>query len=579
MLSALALVVPVLSACSISSHGRFRTVAMAPGGLPWGEELVRRSLTLGSYEQAFERTQTDERSMPDDALLRAVFRGQVAYYAGRWEESAQAFAEAERLTDERFTKSVSRGVLSMFVNDNALKYAPPRTERLFARYYAMMSRVQAGDIDGATVEARRLSALLEQSMHDVEPAERATHAALRDVAGGVFEAAAQWNDAGVAYRNAALLRGTPRSAVDSMQITRPVGDSATLLLVVESGFVAHYVQQTLAIPLSDDEARRVQRSRAPDIPNTPDLSVSPDFALKPQVGNPMLPPAARPVSDSKPGVARSRPPESDEEVKRGAAPSRGAQFLAALDLLPDGGVFVDREHGLSRTRYLGDRRAYRTWLEIAWPALVRPDLPNAPVQFGMSVELPRTADEAHGSQDGTAGGTTEGTTEGTMASNSEQDVVREDSATARREPWRSRAEVPLRGVMTADISDAFAADARRQRAARLARLTARTVTRVAVVEAVRDQHGEFAGALAGMLASGLERADTRGWHLLPGRLSLVRVTIPAGKVSSRLVVGAGPNGLPIEVQPFTARAGMAYVLGARVWRDPAGTPQSVARGS
>lgn len=551
MLSALALAVPALGACSISSQGRYRSAAMAPGGLPWGEELVRRSLMLGSYDQAFERTQTDARSMPDDALLRAVFRGQVAYYAGRWEESAHSFAEAERLTDERFTKSVSRGVLSLLVNDNALKYAPPRTERLFARYYAMMSRVQAGDMDGATVEARRLSALLEQSMHDLEPSERATHAALRDVAGGVFEAAAEWNDASVAYRNAALLRGTPRAEVDAITVMRPIGDSATVLLVVEGGFVAHYVEHTLAIPLSEAQVR----SQRPELPNTPDLSVSPDFDVKPEFGIKTWPVEGAPGASRAPRESRSPPPapvrskspELRRVKKEQPNSSRSSQFLAALNQLPDGGVFVDHEVGRAGTRYLGDRQAHRTWLEIAWPGLVRPNLPSAPVQFGLNVALQRKADE--------------------------------DSANAPAEPWHSRWDVPLRGLMTADVSDALAADARRQRSARLARLTARTVTRVAVVEAVRDQHGEFAGAVAGLLASGLERADTRGWHLLPGRLSLVRITVPAGNVSSRLVVGAGSNGLPIEVEPFTARAGMVYVLGARVWRDPADTAHTVASGS
>ncbi len=567
--SCLLLALPVLGGCSYMKHGGGRSVALAPGGLPWGEELVRRSLMLGSYEQAFERTHTDERSMPDDALLRAVFRGQTAYYAGRWEESAQAFAEADRLTEARFTKSVSRGVLSVLTNDYALNYAPPRTERLFARYYAMLSRVQSGDIDGATVEARRLSALLEQSMHDVEPAERATHAALRDVAGSVFEAAAQWNDAGVAYRNAALLRGTPRAAVDSMVVSRPLGDSATVLLVVEGGFVAHYIAQTLAIPLDDGDARRARTSRTAPI-STPNVPVVSDAEAGPALGGNTWP-VGSPARERTGAQTRAQralhgtahevnasvlqrvdremvATQKDTTTQNGT--SHVLRFLSALDQLPDGGVFADDAAGSSRTRYLGDLRAHRTWLEVAWPGLVRPRLPSAPVQIGLSVELP--ANDTSTSA---------------------------DSADGVAQRWQRREDVPLRGAMTANISDAIAADARRQRAARLARLATRTVTRVAVVEAVRDQHGEFAGAVAGFFASGLERADTRAWHLLPGRLSLLRITVPAGHVTSHLRVGEGPNAVPVPVEPFTARAGMVYVLGARVWRDPVEEPRTVARGS
>lgn len=542
-----------VSGCASVFRGSMRTISVAPSGLPWGEELVRRSLAMGTYEQAMAQLAKGKGGAPDDDLLRALFRGQVAYYAGRWQESANAFAEADRLTDARYTKSVSRGVLSVLTNDHALKYVPPRTEQLFSRYYAMLGRVQSGDVDGAAVEARRLSALLESSAHDVQPAERATHAALRDVAGAVFESAAEWNDASVAYRNAALLRGATRSEVDSIVISRPAGDSATLLLVVESGFAAHYVERTLALPLDDDRPRQVNAAD-----HTPPLAypvVNVPIAQFPGAkGRTTRPPTSLP-SEASPDRRPTAEPESREHS--------AARFLAALNALPDGGVFAEESPAQSKiigpelafgemsaadasrsgsagaaalvpasvaddwtprrprgTRYLGSRDMHRRWLEIAWPSLLRPRLPSAPLTLTVNeVRLP----------------------------------------------------VSTVGETSADISDAIGADARRLRAARLARLTMRTVTRAVAVDAVREKHGEAAGLLASILASALESADTRAWHLLPGKLTVYRVTVPAGELSPSLLVGAAPNSVPLALTPFVARAGAVHLISTRVWRDPAGS--------
>lgn len=578
----LALVVLTTSGCASLWRGTARSYRVAPSGLPWGEDFVRRALVMGSFDQALARTSPKGDGAPSDPLLQALFRGQVAYYAGQWEESGRAFAVADRLTEQRYTKSATRGVLSMITNDHALAYAPPRTERLFSRYYAMMGRMQAGDVSGAAVDARRLSALLEESSVDLDPAERPTHAMLRDVAGAVFEAAGEWNDAGVAYRNAALLRGVPRAAVDSIDVARPLGDSATVVLVVESGFVAHYVARTVALPLDDGTAsrfvnnvatragmerliaaetrRRIAGASDPhrDTPlGTPERA--PDAMPMPRDGGGLGEPigVAGPTS-SGPFVGTAfgtTPADSARITARRRTPA--TRWLAALDAIPDGGVFDDSaqldadgdiavgrspDHAAMAvsadwtprqrrsTWYLGDRLTHRHWMEISWPTLVRSRLPSAAVQI----------------------------------------ALRGVGADADTTPW-TRTETMAPGLgRLADISDAVGADARRLRGARLARLTARTVSRMAVMGAIEEKHGAAAGMLAGLLVSAIERADTRAWHLLPGRVSVVRLTVPAGDLTPSLLQGQGPNPLPFMLPAQRLRAGAVTVLTTRLWRDPAG---------
>ena len=581
-----------VSGCASLWSGTSRSYSLSPSGLPWGEELVRRSLVMGTFDQALERTNKGRDGAPNDDLLRALFHGQAAFYAGQWDASAASFAEADRLTEQRYTKSASRSVLSILTNDHALRYMPPRTEQLFSRYYAMLGRVQSGDVDGAAVEARRLSALLEMSRADLDASERATHAALRDVAGAVFESAGEWNDAGVAYRNAALLRGTSRDSVDSIIVSRPAADSATLLLVVESGFVAHYVAQTLAFPVdvATPSARSTRPSRGPRSvvravspetlgrlfgrhksteQSTPSGAADADAVDEARrVANDATPTSAPPVFVISPldtgaiasPIARTAP----------TASSSSSRWLTALDQLPDGGVFVsasnaDPQSGvegsfgrlesvaadwtprrIGGTRYLGDRHGIQTWLEVAWPSLVRPRLPIAPLSLLLQGVVPvdRNATENDSARDGR---------------------------------WERAVSIPALSATTADISDAVGADARRGRLARLARLTTRVATRAVAIDAVREKHGEAAGLMTSVLISAIERADTRAWHLLPGRVAVIRVTVPAGLVEPSLLIGGAVNGTTNALSAFEARPGTVHVFSTRVWRDPAGTgPATIA---
>jgi len=527
-------------------------------------------------------------------LLGALFRGQVAYHAGRYAESVEAFAEAERLTEARVTKSVTRGLGSLLVSDHTLHYTPSRTERLFARHYALLARLASGDLPAATVEARRLSALLETFAPDLDASERATHAALRDVAGAVFEAAGEWNDAGVAYRNAALLRGVSRSLLDSLVVEAPAADSATLVLVVEEGFAAHYVARSVALPYDGSPApsRRARDRRAGALPRslpsprangetrpTPDAApprtpASVPTATPPDavaavdwgtsVGPAWSPPVA--VPDSVPNTAAG--PRQDRLER--ASPDLAARWMSALAQLPGGGVYDDaawdasiastapltREsvaldwtpRGTASTRYLGSRRTRGDWLRVAWPMLVRARVPSAPVALSLAgvddVTALRRA--ALRPTTGAAGALT---------------------------PFTAAALLEAGGL----VSDAMGADARRRLPGQLARLAARVATRSAVAEVAREEMGDAAGFAVQLVASALDRPDTRGWHLLPGRVRVLRFTVPAGPVRPALRQGAGANALLHELAPFEAAPGSVTVRALRLWRDPIGGPVPVAR--
>ena len=127
------------------------------------------------------------------------------------------------------------------------------------------------------------------------------------------------------------------------------------------------------------------------------------------------------------------------------------------------------------------------------------------------------------------------------------------------------------------IDDAAEVDERRDRAAMLARATARATAKYVVAKAVKDKKGELAGTLANYGASLLERADVRSWHLLPQEVQLFRTTMPAGTRMLRLEVADATGLHTVEIGPVTVRPGSVTIVPHRLWRDELSVPLVAAR--
>ncbi len=445
------------TACTSLVRGTVRTYDVTPDGLSRTDDAFRRLLVTGGYTAAFSRAHEPRSGAPDDALLRALYRGLTGFYAGQLSESAAAFALADRLTEERVTRSASRSALSLVLSDAVLPFLPSRTERLMLHFYAMQAWHRAGEADDALVEARKLASALEVMEPPMLSApERLLHATLRDAVGALFESAGEPNDALVSYRNAALLRGSTRGEVDAIRLTTPRGDSATLVVLLESGFVAHRVDRGLTIALGPDST-----------------------------------------------VADSGWTDLDDSART-------------------------YQRGVDRPMQLGGDT--RTFVRVAWPALVRGRAMQRDLSFVRSgVELQFAA-----------------------GSN------------------------PLRG-READLSDALAADFQRDRPWMLARAVARALAKGSATEALRAKHGEWAGMLASMAGSAIERADTRSWQLLPERLAVVRLVVPSGRQSAHVRIASAEDGdMIIRIPDVDLAAGETRVVSARVWRSPSDLRPPVA---
>ncbi len=231
------------TACTTLSNTA-RSYLTAPDGLQIDDDRVRALLQRGMADSAL-RVVSNRKSplSPDDRLLRLLYQGTAARYAGREREAGAFFDQAFAVSEDRFTKSISRTAAALVTNDYALPYTAGQNERLLLHYNALLAWSATGDADAAAVEARRLVALL-ANIGEPDDNERPMRAMMHALASAVFEQSGDWNDADVARRNAIRLGAGLDSAWRA-----PPDSFGDVVVLVERGDVAHKVAVGLSVPI------------------------------------------------------------------------------------------------------------------------------------------------------------------------------------------------------------------------------------------------------------------------------------------------------------------------------------------
>jgi len=504
--SAALLLALALSGCA----GLFGSFDVAPSGLRTSDDRLRRMLESGRAEAALEQLVPEGKADPGDALLRALYEGIVAHYAGEYEASSAAFEVAVELAEDRYTTSLSRSALSLVTSDRTLPFEPSPSERLLIPYYSALNYLNRGDTEGAAVEARRLGALLERYRTD-ERADRRLHGLLRAFAGAVFEAAGEYNDADVAYRNALAL-GVDSVLAPARDVWSAPDSMGDVVVLIERGFVAHRVEQGLAVLLLPEEIELFDEGDAEE-----------RAALAAHIAARVVAHAAESLTytGSRPATLFVAPPEGYTpprprrvvECERAAASDTARSSSGSSGSRTSEGTAQSGDKADKCTKRR-ERNPYL--LRIAWPAYRRPAESAAP----LAVTLP----------DG------------------------------RVEPVRA----------FADLSDAVIRDFQAQRAAIVARTIARGITKLLVSRAVESElaeKDETAGRIAGLLGNVstalLEQADTRSWHLLPGSIGMTRLRLPAG---THALSVPDADGSSLDIGQVEVRPGRVTFVSARTFR-------------
>jgi len=130
----------------------------------------------------------------------------------------------------------------------------------------------------------------------------------------------------------------------------------------------------------------------------------------------------------------------------------------------------------------------------------------------------------------------------------------------------------------ADLAGALAAEFRGGQVGRVARTLLRAVAKQAAADALAEGVGEedegvgeVLGTAASIFAAAVERADTRSWHLLPARISVLRLRLPPGehRLALELDTPGSRGERRVELGPVTVGRDRPTVVSHRVWPDRA----------
>jgi len=545
---------------------------VAPNGMPRRDDALRRLLATGRADSALVRVAPSGESAPEDELLRSLYSGILAHYLGDYGASSAALERAAELAEDRYTKRVSRATLSLITNDKVLPYEPGEAERLLIHYYAALNYLRQGDTDGAAVEARRLGYLLERLE---TPRDSAFAGWLRYFSGVIFEAAGERNDAEVAYRNARALLGaavpepgTPvrgEGVAVGVKAGRGEGGVGEVLVLVEEGFVAHRVEQSIVVPLYGFELDRLSKGEVSKrleaaAAITARILV---HAVAQHSNDRRYFYSGRPRTIHVPALAREEAlrecakDSSDKDAKKSSSrdPEPGESSIAfrgepAAPVVLGGGAQAVgagsplRAHHAKRGARVECDLGSPYILRIAWPVFRRESAPSSSLRV---YTTPVTAEPEVGR-------------------------VAADLGAATSSAQVSEPIAPSYQLWT-DLSEAVARDFDAERGAILARTILRGVAKLALTRGVERAPGKDAedlGRVLGVIfnigSALLEQADTRSWQLLPDRLRLIRLELPPGEHAIALEVG-GSRGATrrIELGKVQVRAGGVTVLSTRYW--------------
>lgn len=169
------------------------------GGYKFQE--VIESLESGQPENAYIYLQKNAPKKSDIPFLFEL--GLVAHYANHFQESNAAFDQAGDIAEDRYTKSVSKEAVSLVTSDQMRPYPGSRYERLLSHYYRALNYVYLNQLDGALVECRRATALINYFKGENEDYDFFGAGLLAHLSGVLFEATGEWNDAYISYKQAA----------------------------------------------------------------------------------------------------------------------------------------------------------------------------------------------------------------------------------------------------------------------------------------------------------------------------------------------------------------------------------------
>jgi len=127
------------------------------------KERLQGMMAANNYDGAIAEINNskDKEYSRKNAVLYHLDVGMVEHDAGKYPQSDTDLDAAEKRMDELYTKSVSRAVGTVLINDNTTEYAGEPYERALLNIFRSLNFICLDRLDDAAVEARKVTFYLD----------------------------------------------------------------------------------------------------------------------------------------------------------------------------------------------------------------------------------------------------------------------------------------------------------------------------------------------------------------------------------------------------------------------------------
>jgi hypothetical protein len=168
------------------------------------QRQIEQNLLSHQYIEADAVAEKNKAHYGDrNAVLYYLDRGMLLHLAGRYKESSTFFEKADSEIERLYTQSISTHAAALLANDNLLPYEGEDFETVLIHLFSALNYAGMRQWDDALVEARQVDARL-NLLNDRYGQKNIykEDASARYLAGILYEARGESNDAFISYRKA-----------------------------------------------------------------------------------------------------------------------------------------------------------------------------------------------------------------------------------------------------------------------------------------------------------------------------------------------------------------------------------------
>lgn len=162
---------------------------------------ARNALAFDEPSKAVEMLEPLAKQGGNDQLVYMLDYATALQKAGRYQESAQVFGQAERIADVQDYHSLTKVTSSLLLSEEMVQYKGDDYEKVLINAVNAINYLEMNELDEALVEVRKLNQKLYKYKYEAKRDYEQNPFAFY-LSAVIWEADRKWDDAYIAYKNA-----------------------------------------------------------------------------------------------------------------------------------------------------------------------------------------------------------------------------------------------------------------------------------------------------------------------------------------------------------------------------------------